>query len=314
MTLISRRQLIVGASGVFALAACNPGMSKAKENMPSVAITIDDFVFRNTPLMSAAQSDEKIRNALKAHNMLAGAFPAGKYVEKPAVRAAIEKWSQEGHLIGNHSFSHGYYSGKNPEKMMDDILKAEALLADLPTYEKYIRFPYLAEGRTDKGRDALRTLLAQNNYINAHVTIDASDWFINDRLKAALRRDPKTDIAPYKTYYLAHIWERAVFYHQLAKDMTGRDNIAHTLLIHQNLLNALFLGDLLDMFKNNGWRLSNIKDTFKDPIYQKEPKSLPAGQSLIWAMARESGEYEDRLRYPAEDGRYEKDAMDALGL
>jgi hypothetical protein len=35
---------------------------------------------------------------------------------------------------------------------------------------------------------------------------------------------------------------------------------------------------------------------------------------LIWALAKQSGKFEDQLRYPAEDSQYEKDAMDKKGL
>lgn len=40
----------------------------------------------------------------------------------------------------------------------------------------------------------------------------------------------------------------------------------------------------------------------------------PAGESLIWSLAKESGKYEDELRYPAEDSRYEIPKMKELGI
>jgi hypothetical protein len=55
-------------------------------------------------------------------------------------------------------------------------------------------------------------------------------------------------------------------------------------------------------------------DAFRDPVFKQEPKIVPAGKSLVWALAKESGRFEDRLRYPGEDGEYEKARMDALGL
>jgi hypothetical protein len=42
--------------------------------------------------------------------------------------------------------------------------------------------------------------------------------------------------------------------------------------------------------------------------------AIPAGESLIWSIAHASGKYEDRLRYPGEDGEYEKPLLDRLGL
>jgi hypothetical protein len=49
-------------------------------------------------------------------------------------------------------------------------------------------------------------------------------------------------------------------------------------------------------------------------IFMSEPKHLPAGESLIWSLAKESGKFDSVLRYPGEDGDYEKDKMDKHGL
>lgn len=42
--------------------------------------------------------------------------------------------------------------------------------------------------------------------------------------------------------------------------------------------------------------------------------AVPAGESLMWALAKESGRFEDRLRYPGEDDVYEKPLLDRLRL
>lgn len=88
----------------------------------------------------------------------------------------------------------------------------------------------------------------------------------------------------------------------------------HTLLVHFNLLNALFLGDLIQMFQRNGWKVIDAAESFNDPVYSLSPRSMPSGQSLIWALAKESGKFEKELRYPGEDADYEKEKMDKLGL
>jgi len=72
--------------------------------------------------------------------------------------------------------------------------------------------------------------------------------------------------------------------------------------------------DLIEKFKKEGWDIANYSDAIKDPIYNELPTSMPAEQSLIWAMAKQSGMFEKQLRYPGEDGEYEKDKMDKLGL
>jgi hypothetical protein len=85
-------------------------------------------------------------------------------------------------------------------------------------------------------------------------------------------------------------------------------------LTHFNLLNGLFLGDLLQLFKSKGWHLIDASQAFGDPIFKAEPKVVPAGESIVWSLAKENGTIAQSLRYPAEDGEYEAARMDKLGL
>ncbi|MEO6725683.1 MAG: hypothetical protein ABIU20_03395 [Blastocatellia bacterium] len=68
------------------------------------------------------------------------------------------------------------------------------------------------------------------------------------------------------------------------------------------------------MFERKGWKLVNAEGAFTDPIFLSEPKILPTGESLIWALAKESKKFYSSLRYPGEDGDYEKTKMDNLVL
>ena len=51
-----------------------------------------------------------------------------------------------------------------------------------------------------------------------------------------------------------------------------------------------------------------------DTDFASAPRVLPAGQSLVWSLAKATGNVDDVLRYPGEDGAYEAPKMDALGL
>jgi hypothetical protein len=102
------------------------------------------------------------------------------------------------------------------------------------------------------------------------------------------------------------MWDRAQYYDGLAKRL-GFKQVRHTLLIHHNLLNALFLGDLLRHFQKKGWRLVDANKVYQTPQFPKEPQRLPSGESILWSLAKQRGL--KGLRYPAEDGRYEKNAL-----
>ena len=310
---LDRRSLLVGLSAFSLTASCATRKLEPATNTPGLAITIDDFDLSDTPLMSGEERDVAILASLKRHRVQAAGFVAGKFLGNTLDPAVLGRWSDGGHIIGIHTFSHSYFAGVNPAALMADILKCEPLLSGYPGFRKLFRFPYLAEGRTAEGRDAMRSLLKQHGYRNGHVTIDTSDWYIDNRLKSRLQSDPQATLDPYRRFYLQHIWDRATYYDDLAKSLFGH-SIEHTILLHHRLTTGLFLDDMLSMFREHGWRLTNAEEAFATPAFALEPKALPAGQSLIWAAAKEDGRFEASLRYPGEDGEYEAPAMDALAL
>jgi hypothetical protein len=68
------------------------------------------------------------------------------------------------------------------------------------------------------------------------------------------------------------------------------------------------------MFKAKGWQPIDATEAFNDPVFASKPAVLPAGESLIWSLAKEKGTIAKSLRYPAEDSRYEAARMKRLGL
>lgn len=308
---VSRRQLLAGAGAALLGGCATPARTRA--DRPRLAVTIDDFDPGERPLLSLSQRDSAVLEALARHRLRATGFPAGKHIDGADGRARLSAWSGAGHAIGCHSYAHAYYSGRDPAAFAADLDRALPLVDPYPTSVRLFRFPFLAEGRTAQARDAARAALAARGRANGHVTIDTSDWYVSRRLEERLRREPKADLAPYRDYYLAHLFDRAAFYDALARAVLGR-GLLHTLLLHHNLACALFLGDALAMFRARGWGLIDAGEAFADPVYRALPDIVPAGQSLVWQLAKANGRFDDRLRLPGEDGAYEKAAMDRLGL
>ena len=296
----------IGVSGVPALAS---------EPATQFSITMDDFTWANAVKLTAAERNAAILGALHANSIKAALFVVGRNIDSNEGKQLLSSWDKAGHLLGNHTYSHRPYNAPeaNIEAYQQDILRAEALLKDFPRFQKYFRFPLLKEGETVAKRDAMRSFLAQHGYRNGHVTIDNSDWVIDQRLTARLKKDPSADLKPYRDFYLEHMWARAEYYDSLAQRVLGRA-VKHTVLIHFNLLNGLFLNDLLAMFKSKGWQPIDAENAFTDPVFSAQPKVVPAGESLVWSLAKEKGTIPQSLRYPAEDGEYETARMNKLGL
>lgn len=314
---MNRRHFLhaLGLSAVVA-GTSKTALSQKKSTRPQIAITIDDPHLNATPLLTPDERNSRILKALRKHSDLKAAlFVSGKNIDSAAGSKLLDSWNIDGHLIGNHSYSHSYYPSSKISfgQYSEDIIRAEILLKNYPNFKKFLRFPFLKEGNTLEKRDNMRAFLQERGYKMGYVTIDASDWYIDDRLIKRLKSDSRADLEPYKKFFLDHIWERAVYYDDLARRVVGRP-IKHTLLIHHSLLVSLFLNDLLKMFKRKGWKLIDAEDAFADPVFSCLPNVLPAGESIVWSLAKETGKYETLLRYPAEDGKYEKEKMDALNL
>ena len=281
---------------------------------PQFSITMDDFNWRNAVHLSAEDRNRAILDTLLANKAKAALFVMGRNADDQEGMALLRKWDDAGHIIGNHTYSHrSLNSNITAAEYEADIARAETILIGLSRFRKIFRYPMLKEGNTAAKRDGVRAFLKARGYRIGHVTIDNSDWIVDQRLAARLQKDPNADTKPYRDFYLEHMWDRAEYYDALAKKVLGRP-VKHTILMHFNLLNGLFLGDLIEMFRSKGWQLIDAEEAFTDAVFRTEPKTLPAGESIVWALAKEKGTIAKSLRYPAEDGEYEMARMNKLGL
>jgi peptidoglycan/xylan/chitin deacetylase (PgdA/CDA1 family) len=277
-------------------------IASAKDN-PQISITMDDFSWQNSVYQTAEARNRSILDTLSTHSIKAALFVVGRNIETEDGKRLLSAWNSAGHVIGNHTYSH---QNLNAPSMAlgtyeEDILRAENLLKNFTGFKKYFRFPMLKEGDTAEKRDGLRTFLVQHSYRVGHVTIDTSDWAITTRLADRLSKDASFDPKPYRDFYLEHMWDRAQYYDALARRVLGRP-VKHTILTHYNLLNGLFLNDLIEMFKSKGWQFIDAEDAFSDAVFAAKPKVLPAGESIVWALAKANGTIAPSLKYPAEDG------------
>ncbi|CAN5232727.1 hypothetical protein BH10PSE1_BH10PSE1_17840 [soil metagenome] len=311
---MNRRDLLSGLAAVSTVALGGPGPAAAFDTAgPRFAVTVDDFRFEDGPVLDGAFRHRAILDGLGAAGIRAVGLITGKHIDNVPAQSHLAAWSEAGHLIGNHTYSHAYYGGSAPGDRGADIDRVAPLLTDYPTTRPLFRFPYLAEGRTAEARDRMRAVLTERGLHNAHVTIDASDWYVNQRLTERLAREPGADVTPYGDYLVRHLLDRATFYDRLARDVLGYSP-PHTLLIHHMLTTALFLPKILEAFKAVGWTAIDAETAYADPVYRSQPDIVPCANSLIWQLAKADGRFEDRLRSPGEDGPYETPAMDALGL
>ena len=293
---------------------CTPTKTTVQPK-PKISFTFDDGSTNDMPNYPSEVWNGMILSSLEQHHLKAILFAAGTGLQGKKGAEILQSWDNAGHKIANHTYSHKNFG--NPKTDIEwykqDFLRNDSIINKYAHFYPYFRFPYLKEGDTPEKVQDFRAFLKEKGYHNGHVSIDASDWYIAGRLMERLKSDPKADISGFRDFYLAHLYDRACYYDALAVSLTGRQ-ISHIILLHHNLSSALFLGDLIAHFKQKGWEVLDADKAYKDPIYQMITTNIPAGESLIWALAKQSGKFDKVLRYPAEDGDYEKPFMDKLGL
>jgi len=284
----------------------------------SIAFTFDDGPqLTETPALSPAARNQALLDALARHGVQATLFVTlANGADKPQGLALARAWGDAGHTLGNHSVTHPnlHDATVTLEQYQRELLDCDAVIAALPGYRKWFRFPYLREGDTPEKRDGMRTFLKAQGYRNAAVSLDTSDWRLDEKLRAVLARNPRADLRPIKAAYLGHIWQRAQAYRRLAHVLLGRD-VPLVLLLHHNLINALWLDDVIELFESKGWAFTTPDQAFADPAYALPPEQLVAGQSVLLSMARSMGL--DKFRgweRLVDDGDFEIALLKAQGI
>ena len=278
----------------------------------SLAFSFDDGV--NPQLDPQANViNSSILNTLQANQLKSIIFPAIVKIGDADGLQLVAQWGKQGHLIGNHTYSHHSLNAATVSlnQFIEDTQRAELMLKPLTGWTTRLRFPYLKEGDSVEKRDGLRHWLAAQHYQSGAVSIDASDWYYNQKYLALLKDNETEKIQRLKQAYIAHLLDRASYYDQLALQTIQRSP-KHMLLLHTNAINAAFLQDVIDAFKQQQWQLIDAKTAFNDPLYQLQANTLPAGESILWALARQRGI--QGLRYPAEDSVYEEPLLRQLSL
>jgi peptidoglycan-N-acetylglucosamine deacetylase len=285
-----------------------PSMALAR----SVSFTFDDGLNPDVE-PNAREWNAQLLGHLSTAGVTAMVFPTLVRTGEGEGKELIRQWAAAGHAVGNHTARHRSLANASLSlgEFIDDVKVADKAYRDLPTWRPMLRFPYLKEGDTAEKRDGIRDWMRRNGYSAAPVSVDASDWYFNQVFLEWSKAGDQRRLQLLKREYLRHLLERASYYDGLARKVLGRSP-KHVLLLHVNAINAAWLGDVVSAFRKQGWKVVSPQDAFGDALYATQPDVLPAGESIVWSLAKAVGVH--GLRYPAEDSVYEAPRLKALGL
>ena len=210
--------------------------------------------------------------------------------DRPEGIALLRQLSAGDQLIANHWVTHPDFNADTTslDAFAQEVVACDEVLRGLPGYRRLFRFPYLREGAAASKRDGIRMFLREQGYRIGYVSIDTSDWLLDQKLRRALVSNPALDLTDWRELHLAGLWDNAQAYERLARQLYRRE-VKHVLLLHHNLTNALFLGDAIDMFRARGWKIVSPDEAFEDAAYKVAPMLPRVDGSVLETTAQALG-------------------------
>lgn len=304
MTIALPRRIAVLLALLLGLAACatspapqTPTVAPAGK---TIALTFDDIPRAAGAFMTPDERTRRIISGLKAAGVEQAAFflNPGMLAQPQGAggEARIAAYVAAGHVIANHSNTHPHLNATPAADYLADIDRAEAWLKGREGRRPWFRFPFLDEGQRDEAkRDAVRAGLAARGLSNGYVTVDASDWNMEQLAIDAKAAGKAIDREGLRRLYVTSHVESADYADALAVRALGRSP-AHVLLLHETDLAALFLPDLVKALRADGWTIVTADAAFADPIAPLAATvDVPSAQgTLVEAIAWERGLPEPR--------------------
>lgn len=156
------------------------------EGLKKIALTFDDGPH---PTYT-----EQLLDGLKERGVVVTFFVTGEHAElHPDV---IKRMQEEGHLIGNHTYSHMQLTRKNRESFKEELIKTNAILKEITGEEvEFVRPPY---GSWDKSFEK------ELNMFPVLWNVDPLDWSsqnVNRIVEKIMSKAGENDIILMHDYY-----------------------------------------------------------------------------------------------------------------
>jgi peptidoglycan/xylan/chitin deacetylase (PgdA/CDA1 family) len=241
----------------------------------NIAITIDDYPLPNSALFSTKERTERFIKACteQGNNCKVAFFCIGQNCTEQNNADYLKLLETNGHFIANHSMTHATLSKLSLHEFEQEITTTDAILNAYSTMKKWYRYPCLDFGKTREDYHDSLECLQQLGYREGFVSINTFDWYINKKLQEATAQHKTIPYDTLRTVYLTLLaeWiERAIDHYQ----KTLPTEITHTLLLHDNDLNALYLGDIITMIHDKGWHIVSPEVAFQHVAWRRDLQNL----------------------------------------
>ena len=264
----------------------------------TIAITIDDLPAGAANSMTGAEIKEitaKLLGILREQKVPAVAFVNEQKLyhlgEVDDRIAALNLWLENGFELGNHTYSHPSLNNVPAQNWEEEVVRGETVTRWLLSQHKmrlrYLRYPFLDEGRDIKTRRDVQAFLSSRGYEVAPVTMDAWDWMYAVVYEDARRRGDAALQHRLVSSYLSYTSTVFDYFERLSKDLIGYEP-RQILLLHANWLEADHIGELIDLLRKRGYQFITLGTALADPAYSQPDEYVGEGTGYIehWAATR----------------------------
>lgn len=261
-------------------------ISSAKE----IALTFDDAPRGDTPLLGTGEERTRllIENLKKADVPQVVIF-ANTHNFHERGKARIDRYVKAGHLIANHTHSHPNVLKTELGDYVSDIRRAHETLKTREGFTPLFRFPYLREGETRKKRDGLRAELKSLGLRNGYITVDTYDWSFDFQVQEAIKAGKTVDREALGKLYVDILMKDVEHDDGMARKLLKRSP-KHVILLHENDVAALYVGDLVAALRKAGWKIIAPAEAYEDSISTYLAKTIaPHNPGRIGEIARDRG-------------------------
>ncbi|GAA5445962.1 hypothetical protein Misp06_04169 [Microbulbifer sp. NBRC 101763] len=275
-------------------------------NAKQLAITFDDAPRKADGYFDGPTRAKMLIDSLKEHQIGKVTFFSNtRFLDKEGLER-MRLYDRAGHIIGNHTHSHPNFLNTELPTYQKEFLQAHQLLQQFDNFKPYFRFPYLREGETVEKRDGMRNLLQEHNYLNAYITLNNYDWYIEELFQTAVKDGNPVDLERLSNFYVDVLMASINYYDDMAIKNLGRSP-KHVILLHEMDITALFIGDLAQRLRLEGWEIISLEEAYQDPIadYQLgQPIKYNPGR--IGEIALAKGQKKNLWHYTLDESYLEK--------
>jgi uncharacterized protein (TIGR02246 family) len=265
----------------------------ALEGIHPVLITVDDLPIAAGRLHPDDAGRERLTRdllaVLRKHEIKAIGFVTWRNVRDAAGERLLDLWLEDGHELGNHSYTHPDYPRMDAEAYVADMEKARATLGAFLEARgrrlRYFRFPFLREGDTAAKLARMREWLQATGQRSVPVTIDTQDWSFEEPWVTAQRKPDPARLTRLGEDYQHALRLQSLLY-TAAGDALFQRPTPQILLIHANAVGAAQWDALFTWMKGRGFRFAAADEILADPALAEAPPFLGRYGGSLWDRIR----------------------------